>query len=1004
MYQFKRFAQHLPYLLRMPPVRSRHRTAVLPILFIIFVGAGASLVINSSRPSATFAQRLQHQRGTSNLASVFCNGSADCPIKHVVFIIKENHSYDNLFALFPGGAGTKTAMIGSKAVPLGTTPDHLPFDMSHGYGAASQGVNHGKMNQFYKISGAIQFGHDYADSAYRQQDIPNYWTYASRFTLADHFFSTIMGPSFPNHLITIADQSGGAVDNPLGQTTRSWGCDAGPTSTVRTKLSNGSFASVAPCFNFTTLGDEATSAGVSWRYYASQPGTFGYVWAAYNSIRHIRNSSAWQQADVPDSQFVSDVANNNLPAITWLMTDFAASEHPPASICQGENWTVKQINALMQSPYWSSTAIVLTWDDFGGFYDHVPPPVVNNIGFGPRVPTIVISPYARPGYVDHTTYDFSSMVRFTEDAFGLAHLKSYDPKIPSIAGMFNFNQSPLAPVMLNQRNCPPVNPVVSATGTLQSETSVDNTHSRLVMQLTGGQQATTTALKSKVVGVSGGTIALSEMTPGDVVSVRMTPDPSSAGLYALNDIADLSVSLANPLDGSITSTNTKKHTVTFDLPQGGSVTATLSSSTKIRRINGNIVPLSWLKPRMLVGLHGFYNQRTHKMFDLTKAQILKSVSLFWAKPQPIVYGTTLSSTQLAAKANVPGSFTYSPASGILLRAGVNTLTATFHPTDGSYFSGQIQTKLTVAQATPVLSWATPTAITYGTSLSDTQLDATSSVPGAFTYSPLEGSALGAGTHTLTATFTPADATDYVSGNQVQTTVTVNQANPTLSWSPPDPITYNTPLSSTQLDATSDVPGTFSYSPDVNTVLGAGPQTLTATFTPADTVDYVSGTQIQTSLTVNQATPTLSWSPPDPITFNTPLSSTQLDATADVAGSFTYSPDSGAILGAGPQTLTATFTPTDSVDYASGGQVQTSLQVNQAIPVITWNIPEPITQGTPLSSTQLDATADVPGSFAYSPPSGTVLPPGDNILNVTFTPSDTTDYTTAQSAVTLTVTK
>ena len=426
-------------------VPDRSRAIILPVLVLGLAAGGAWLVIASSQSGATYAEARHSGSSQSDVAASLCNGSRNCPIKHVVFIIKENHSYDNLFARYPGAAGTNFAMAGTRKVALGTTPDHLPFDIAHGYGAASLAVNGDKMNQFYRINGAIQFQHDYSDSAYRQQDIPNYWAYARHFTLADRFFSTIMGGSFPNHLITIADQSGGAVDNPQGQLNRSWGCDAGASSTVRIKKSNGSFALVPPCFNFTTLGDEATKAGVSWRYYASQPGTFGYVWAAYDAIKHVRYSSEWQQADVPDTHFIADVASNNLPAITWLTTDFADSEHPPASMCQGENWTVRQINAIMQSPYWNSTAIVLTWDDFGGFYDHIAPPAIDNIGFGPRVPTMVISPYARAGYVDHTTYDFSSLIRFAEDDFGLSHLKSYDPGIASISGMFDFSEAPLPP-------------------------------------------------------------------------------------------------------------------------------------------------------------------------------------------------------------------------------------------------------------------------------------------------------------------------------------------------------------------------------------------------------------------------------------------------------------------------------------------------------------------------------------------------------------------------------
>src|ERR1019366_5194537 len=137
--------------------------------------------------------------------------------------------------------------------------------------AAASAVNKGLMNQFYLLNGAIQFGHDYADSAYTKQQIPNYWKYAQTYTLADHFFSTIMGPSFPNHLDMIAAQSGRSVDNPHGQLVRSWGCDAGKQSHVAVKSPSGKMRSVAPCFNFQTIADEADRGHVSWRYYASPP-------------------------------------------------------------------------------------------------------------------------------------------------------------------------------------------------------------------------------------------------------------------------------------------------------------------------------------------------------------------------------------------------------------------------------------------------------------------------------------------------------------------------------------------------------------------------------------------------------------------------------------------------------------------------------------------------------------------------------------------------------------
>ena len=442
------------------------RRFALPVSVFVAAGLGAAMVIPSLGAGATFAnpspahpQVLYNAPASAAGAKqLLCEGSASCPIKHIVYIIKENHSFDNLFASFPGADGTKYAMVGTKRVKLGTLPDHLPFDIAHSGDAASLAVNGGHMNHFYALDGAKQFGHDYADAAYTQSQIPNYWAYARHFTLADHFFSTIMGPSFPNHLVTIGDQSGGAIDNPHGQTNGSWGCDASLGSTVTVKSSTGKITHPAPCFNFTTLADTANQAHVSWRYYSVPYGTSGYVWAAYDAIKHIRYSKYWAQSDIPDTQFASDVQHGKLAQITWLTTGMATSDHPPASICQGENWTVQQINAIMHSKFWKSTAIVLTWDDFGGFYDHVAPPVINNIGFGPRVPTIVISPYARAHSINHTTFDFSSMVRFTEDVFHLQPLPTYDPSIATIAGMFDFHQKPMAPYILAARKCPAYTP------------------------------------------------------------------------------------------------------------------------------------------------------------------------------------------------------------------------------------------------------------------------------------------------------------------------------------------------------------------------------------------------------------------------------------------------------------------------------------------------------------------------------------------------------------------
>ncbi len=383
-------------------------------------------------------------------------------------------------------------------------------------------------------------------------------------------------------------------------------------------------------------------------------------------------------------------------------------------------------------------------------------------------------------------------------------------------------------------------------------------------------------------------------------------------------------------------------------------------------------------------------------------------TLTWTNPADIVYGTALSGTQLDATASVPGTFTYSPASGTILPAGADqTLSVSFTPTDATDYTDATGTAtINVAQATPTLTWANPANIVYGTALSSRQLDATSSVPGTFAYSPAAGTILSAGNgRTLSVTFTPADTNDYTHATDTAT-INVAQATPVITWANPASIAYGTALSSTQLDAGVNVPGTFAYTPAAGTVLPAGNgQTLSVTFTPTDTTDYTTATATANLnvLPTTQTTPTITWADPADIVYGTALSGTQFDATASVPGTFTYSPPAGTILSAGAdQTLFVTFMPTDTTDYTTA-RATASLNVAKATPTLTWANPASIVYGTALSGTQLDATAGVPGTFAYTPAEGTLLRPGNGqTLSVTFTPADTNDYTTATATARINV--
>jgi hypothetical protein len=375
----------------------------------------------------------------------------------------------------------------------------------------------------------------------------------------------------------------------------------------------------------------------------------------------------------------------------------------------------------------------------------------------------------------------------------------------------------------------------------------------------------------------------------------------------------------------------------------------------------------------------------------------------WATPAPIPYGTALGAAQLGATTSVPGTLVYSPPLGTVLSVGAQTLAVTFTPAGTASFSAATATvTIQVNPVDPALSWAPPAAIVSGTALSAAQLDASSgSVAGTFSYAPAAGTVLTAGSHTLTATFTPTDSLNYAPAS-ASVTVMVNQATPTLTWPAPAAIAYGTALGLAQLNASAgSVAGTFSYTPAAGTVLSAGPHKLSVTYTPTDTTDYAPATASVT-LQVGRTAPTLTWSAPAAIVYGAALSSAELDASSGgVAGTLSYAPAAGILLAVGTHTLTVTFTPADTADYAAVSASAT-LQVSPVVPLIPWATPAAIVHGTALSSAQLDATASVPGTFSYAPALGVVLPAGPQTLSVTFTPANQTDYAFATASVSLNV--
>ncbi|MEP7033223.1 MAG: alkaline phosphatase family protein [Actinomycetota bacterium] len=441
----------------------RHRplalTATGAVLAFALLAAGCSHDPRIWRPVPPLD--LGDRPARSN-ASSFATAT---PIKHVVFIIKENRTFDNLFGRFPGANGVTVGNDQGEQRPLTQALDILPEDIKHCYDCALQAYDGGKMDGFATVSDAAD---SYAYTQYGPQDLPNYWHWAQHFVLGDNFFASAQGPSFPNHLYTIAAQSGGAHENPIQDIAtlrmrhqetglfKAWGCDSLPDSFVPVFDSEGNEKQLPPCFDFQTEGDLLSAKDIPWAYYSATQEQNGYLWSAYDAVRHIREDpKVWQSHIFPVDGVLADIRDGRLPPVTWITPRFELSEHPEYSFCHGQNWSTRVIDAIMNSPMWKDTAIFLTWDDYGGFYDHVPPPQVDGFGFGIRVPLLVLSPYAKDGFVSHELGEFSSVLRFVEDNWGLTQLTQRDRNATPFMSAFDFAQDPRPPDPLPPRtDCP----------------------------------------------------------------------------------------------------------------------------------------------------------------------------------------------------------------------------------------------------------------------------------------------------------------------------------------------------------------------------------------------------------------------------------------------------------------------------------------------------------------------------------------------------------------------
>jgi phospholipase C len=388
-------------------------------------------------------------------------------IRHVVVIMQENRSFDSYFGTYPGAAGIP------KGVCVPDPKNHTCIKPYVDHADSNSGGPHGNANSIADVNGGQLNGFvGQAELSCKTatcktdvmgyhvaSDIPNYWAYAKNFALDDHMFESDDSWSLPAHMYLTSAWSA-TCSNP-----------ANPMSCVGTDSPrNRSLAHPRP-FAWTDLTWLLHKFGVSWGYYldggAQQAGKAAGVPSIWNPLpgfTDVKRDN--QESNVqPLTTFMSQAKAGTLPAVSWIVPKPADSEHPAALVSRGQAYVTRIINAVMRSRDWASTAIFLSWDDWGGFYDNVSPPAVDALGYGIRVPGIVISPYARRGLIDHQALSFDAYLRFIEDDFlASARLNPKtdgrpDPRPDvreNLAGNimrdFNFSQKPRPPLILNP--CP----------------------------------------------------------------------------------------------------------------------------------------------------------------------------------------------------------------------------------------------------------------------------------------------------------------------------------------------------------------------------------------------------------------------------------------------------------------------------------------------------------------------------------------------------------------------
>ena len=392
-------------------------------------------------------------------AAVPANPLADSPIKHVVVIYQENHSFNDILGALCVAednrcVGTTQGEISDGTViPLKPEPD-IPPDVGHKNVDQLAAMNRGNMNGWDHVWGCSSVFKYNCLMQVQAGTIPTIWSLADQYVISDHTFESGSSASWGSHIQLVAGTLNGFMgDQPL-HSSPGTGCDSGgeawwspsPTamkqlvpSCIPDKNGNGPFRQ-SPVQYVPTIMDSMEQAGLTWHIYAPGSQQAGYGWAICPTFYECQGSDQAQKVRQP-ADFARDAAKGTLASLSIVIPYYANSQHPGFSMMQGDNWIAKNINAVMSGPDWNSTVVFLTWDDCGCFYDPLNPPP----GEGIREPMIIISPYARPGYVDHTIANHASMLAFTEHLFGLPPLTAEDASAYDYSGSFSFSQRPLPP-------------------------------------------------------------------------------------------------------------------------------------------------------------------------------------------------------------------------------------------------------------------------------------------------------------------------------------------------------------------------------------------------------------------------------------------------------------------------------------------------------------------------------------------------------------------------------